>query len=234
MNLQSFVCDYVETAMSRYVGRIRVWEISGRGNTGGALGLNEEQMLTLVARTIEVAHRTEPEGQFFIRVEQPWAEYQARGAHRLSPLQFVDALLRAGVGLGGVSLEISIGYKPRGSQSRDLLDVSRLIDQWSTLGIPVHATLAFPSSSGTDSLACSENCLRDPSFHDAWSPETQAEWVDSYLPLLLSKPAVVGIDWAHLSDAVAHELPHAGLVDAQGQPKPALERMTRHLQTNLD
>ena len=34
LNLQSFVCDFVETAIGRYLGRVRHYEISARGNTG--------------------------------------------------------------------------------------------------------------------------------------------------------------------------------------------------------
>ncbi|MCA9052586.1 MAG: beta-galactosidase, partial [Planctomycetaceae bacterium] len=43
LNLQSFVCDFMETAVSRYAGRIRIWEVSARGNIGGGLALTEEQ-----------------------------------------------------------------------------------------------------------------------------------------------------------------------------------------------
>ena len=47
-NLQSFVCDFVETAVARYMGRIRLWEIAARANTGGALALTalEEGLAT--------------------------------------------------------------------------------------------------------------------------------------------------------------------------------------------
>ena len=38
INLQSFVCDFIETAVSRYTGRVRIWEVSARANTGVALG----------------------------------------------------------------------------------------------------------------------------------------------------------------------------------------------------
>ena len=40
--------------------------------------------------------------------------------------------------------------------------------------------------------------------------------------MLLAKPSVQGIAWQQYRDDEAHELPHAGLVDGEGQPKPAL------------
>jgi len=229
-NLQSFLCDFVETAVSRYAGKIRSWEVSSRVNTGGALNLTEENCLTLVARTLEVARRVDAESQFLIRIEQPWGTYQSRGQHRLSPVQFVDALLRCGVGLGGVNLEIAVGYRNRGSASRDLLDFSRIIDVWSALEIPLQVTLAFPSSAHPDPRASADIEVDSNGWKSPWSEEAQAEWIDMYLPLLIAKQAVAGIFWTHLSDAAPHDFPNAGLLDQSGKPKKAFETLRQHSQ----
>lgn len=225
-NLQSFVCDFVETAISRYAGRIRHWEAAARVNAGGALALNEENRLSLVARVLEIARQIDDDIQLMVRVDQPWGGYQARGQHRLSPLQFVDALIRSGVGLSAVNLEIGLGYTPRGSQSRDLLEFSRLIDLWSCLGVPLHVTLAHPSSSAKDEQAKSDFEV-DSTQADRWTPEAQADWIDTYLPMLMAKQVVVGIFWTHFTDANPHHFPNAGLVDAEGNAKPSLDRVVQ-------
>lgn len=232
-NLQSFVCDFVETAIRRYQGRVRMWEVAARGNSGGGMAITEENRLGLVAKALEVARQVDEEAQLFIRVDQPWAEYQARGQHRLSPMQFADGLIRAGLGLSGINLEIAVGYAPRGSLSRDLLEYSRLIDTWSTLGLPLHITLAFPSSIAFDPLANTDLEVEPSLWKYVWSEEAQAEWIDLYLPLLIAKPAVTGVFWNHLSDAAAHIFPNAGLIDATGKVKPALQRIARHRQSYL-
>lgn len=232
-NLQSFLCDFVETAVSRFIGKIRLWEVSARVNTGGALKLSEENCLTLVARTLEVARRVDEESQFLIRIEQPWGTYQSRGQHRLSPVQFVDALLRCGVGLGGVNLEIAVGFGDRGSASRDMLDFSRMIDVWSTLEIPLHVTLAFPSSSNPDPHASGGIKIDVNGWKTPWSEQAQADWIDTYLPLLIAKQAVTGIFWTHLSDQAPHEFPNAGLLDQTGRPKKAFESLRLHSKNHL-
>jgi len=224
-NLQSFVCDFVETAISRYVGRIRIWEVAARLNTGGALTLTEESRLTLAARVLDVARQVDEEAQLLIRVNQPWGDYQARGQHRLSPLQLVDALLRSGVGLAGVNLELATGYLPRGSAHRDLLEISRLIDSWSVLGVPIHASLACPSSSDDDALAGSEWEVEPRMWAKPIDEEGQAEWVDHVLELLLAKPSIAGVSLTHFSDGEPHLFPQAGLLRTDGTPKPALERI---------
>jgi hypothetical protein len=227
-NLQSFVCDFVETAVSRYLGKIRIWEISARANTGGGLALSEENRLTLVAKTLEVARQVDPEAQLLIRIDQPWGEYQARGQHRLSPFQFADALIRASVGLSAINLEIGVGYTPRGSHSRDLLDFSRLIDQWSTLGLPLQVTLAYPSSAEPDPQLTTDLEVEHESWKLGWTEEGQAEWVEHYLPLLMAKPAVTAIFWSSFSDGHPHWFPHAGLLQPDLTAKPALERIARY------
>lgn len=232
-NLQSFVCDFIETAIRRYQGRVRMWEVAARGNSGGGIALSEENRLGLVAKSLEIARRVDEEAQFFIRVDQPWAEYQARGQHRLSPLQFADGLIRAGLGLSGINLEIAVGYTPRGSAMRDLLEYSRLIDLWSSLSLPLHVTLAFPTRTGPDPKCISDLDVDAPQWRMGWTEESQAEWVDLYLPLLIAKPAVIGVFWNHLSDAHPHIFPHAGLINAEGQVKPALHRITRHRRAYL-
>jgi Glycosyl hydrolase family 10 len=224
-NLQSLVCDYVETAVARYSGQIRKWEVCACGNTGGALGLSEEDRLSLVARALDVVRQVDDEIQVLIQIDQPWGEYQSRGAHRLSPLQFVDALLRSGIGLSAVNLEVAIGFRPRGSAPRDLLDLSRMLDMWTALGIPLYVTLACPSASESpDPLASAGIQVESDGSHEAWNEETQAAWVESVLPVLTAKQAVVGILWTHLYDGAPHEYPHAGLIGPDGTPKLALDR----------
>lgn len=222
-NLQSFLCDFVETAISRYAGKVRLWEVASRVNTGGTFSLNEEERLTLIARVLEVARRGDEEGQLLIRIEDPWGAYLSSGEHRLSPIQFVDALLRCGVGLSGINLELTVGYGARGSAPRDLLDLSRLIDQWSMLEVPLNVTLSFPSSGDVDPHAAADVPVSTSSWRTPWSIEAQAEWIDAVFPLLMAKQTVVGIYWSHLADAVPHVFPHSGLIDASGTPKLSFE-----------
>lgn len=230
LNVQSFVCDFVETAISRYQGRIRSWEVVARPNSGGALALNEESRLTLTARILDIARQVDEEAQLSIRIDQPWGDYQARGQHRLSPLQLTDALIRSGIGLAGVNLEIACGYLPRGSGLRDLLDVSRLIDAWSVLQVPLQIALASPSSSEHDPLAASDQEVDPNLWPNAVNETEQARWLAQLLPLLMAKPAVAGVTWCTFSDAVPHEYPHAGLVRADDRSKPALDVMLDYRQ----
>jgi hypothetical protein len=229
LNLQSFVSDFVETAISRYFGKIRYWEVSAYGNTGGVMGLTEEQRLTLVARTLEIARQVDDEIQLSIRIEQPWGGYLSSGQHRLSPLQFIDALLRSGVGLSTVNVELGVGFAPRKTGYRDLLEISQLFDLWGGLGIPLQVTLAYPSASGVDPQAHDQmHAVGMDAQHHA-TLEQQAEWTRRVVPLLMAKQSVVGLYWTHYDDRLPHRYPFAGLVDSKGNAKPALQVFDHYL-----
>jgi len=232
LNLPIFVCDYVETAISRFQGLIRIWEVSAYGNTGGAFGLGEDHCLALTARTLEAAQRTDSDAQFFIRIESPWGEYQRHGRHRLSPFQFVDAIVRSNLGLAGVTLEINAGYGPEASYARDMLSVSRLIDLWSQLQIQIHVNIACPSSAAPDPQADPKFSTQEGAWRDRWSEETQAEWVEHMVPLLLAKSSVTGVFLSQFADRVPHRFPHAGMIDPHGRIKKMIDPL--HYQRNQD
>lgn len=226
-NLQSFICDFIETAMLRYQGRVRLWEIATRFNTGGALKLPEDQRLALLARVLDIARQVDEESQLILRVDQPWGDYMAKGQHRLSPIQTVDALVRSGVGLSGANLEIAVGYQPASTQHRDLLDFSRLIDLWGGLGIPLHVTLSCPSAGIADLETTTETGVDPRLWKNGPCESEQADWATQVMQLLIAKPAVVGVTWKHLNDATPHSLPHSGLWDVQSQPKEIFQRLKK-------
>lgn len=228
LNLQSFVCDFVETAISRYLGRIRVWEICTRMHTGGALTLNEESRLALAARVLDVARQVDEEAQLIVRVNQPWGDYHARGQYRLSPLQVIDALLRSGVGLSGVNLEFAMGFKSFGSAQRDLLECSRLLDTWTILDVPIYVTLTCPSNVSDDPLGWPDIKVNPRVWAGPSNELRQADWISRMIELLVAKPRVAGVFLPHFSDGTQHEFPHAGLLRTDGTPKAVAERIIAH------
>jgi hypothetical protein len=132
-------------------------------------------------------------------------------------------LLRSRVSVSMIDLELVTGVQHRGSLGRDSLETSRLLDLYSLLGVPLRVTLGCPSQSAPDAMA-------DPAYPiddgEVYSPASQAEWTRRLASLAACKPFVVGVSWTNFSDAEPHQFPHASLVNAQGQPKPALAVLT--------
>jgi hypothetical protein len=221
-SIASFMADYVQIAVKRYHDRIRTWQLTGASNCASLLGLGEDEMLWLTVRMAEAARQVDPKIEMIVGIAQPWGEYMAIEDRSHSPFIFADTLLRSGLNPAGLDLELVMGVSPRGSYCRDLISVSRMIDLYTILGVPLRVTMGYPSASGPDPLAHSDLSVSAGSWQHGFSLASQAEWAASFAALALCKPSVRGVQWIHLSDAKPHIFPYCGLFDGKDEPKPVL------------
>jgi hypothetical protein len=224
-SIAAFMCRFVEAAVRRYRTRVRRWQLSAASNWASVLSLSEDELMVLTARLGEAARQVDPSLELTIGISQPWGEYMARADRIYSPFIFADHLVRSGVQLSGLNLELVMGVQGRGSYCRDLLDTSRLLDLYALLGVPLHVTLGYPASTHTDREADPELAVGAGSWRDGYTPAVQAEWATSLGELALCKPFVQAVQWCHFSDRGSHQFPACGLVDADGKPRPALEAL---------
>ncbi len=232
-SLIGFMLDHVRAVVERYRGRVHLWQVAARMTRGHALGLNEEARLQVAAKAISTVRQLDPTTPLVVTFDQPWAEYLASEQLDLAPLHFADALVRADLGLSGIGLEINLGYHPGGSVQRGPLAVSRLIDTWSLLELPLLVALTIPSSAAEDPQANGKVRVIAGDANDV-TPQSQRDWINKHVPLLLAKNAVQIVLWNQLSDAAPHHYPHSGLFDAADKPKPALEALQKIRQKYLN
>jgi hypothetical protein len=232
--LAAFMCDFMETAVTRYKGDVRRWVVCSGLNHTDAMGLDDDQRLRLAFRLFEAASQIDPGLELVLGVAQPWGDYLVNEAHTISPLTFPDDLVRTGLKVSAIELEIRAGITPRGSLPRDLLDAARVINLFGLLGLPLELVLSAPAGSKPDPVAApSGQSLWAPGWRTGPSPEGQAEWGASFTALGLCTPHVRAVTWDHWSDAEPHLTPSGGLIDSSGQPNPLLTRLralrTAHL-----
>jgi hypothetical protein len=232
--LASHMCRYVETTLRRYRQRVRRWQLTAGGNGAAVLGPNEDELLGLTYRLADTARQVDPALELVLGVAQPWGEYLTGGQHRNSPFIFADNLIRSGLNnLAALDVEVVMGVEPRGSYCRDLLEVSRLLDLYALLGLPLRVTLGYPASDEADPEADPELRVVAGQWRGPYTPDNQAEWATTFARLALCKPFVVAVQWAHLTDGLPHQFPHAGLADAGHQPRPALDRLRQLRERHL-
>jgi hypothetical protein len=198
-NIIAMATQQIQAVVARYKGRINLWHCAANINTVDTLGLTEEQALRLAVRSIETVRNADPKAPVLVSFNQPWGEYLGREERDLTPVHYADALVRADLGVSGIGLELNLGSGPRSSLPRDALELSRQLDRWSTLGLPLVILLTIPSGG------------------DSFTPDIQRAWLDSHLQLLLAKAAVHGIFWNQLIDAPSGERAGRGLCDPSGQ-----------------
>lgn len=219
--IQGYVQEFITAAVTRYRGQVQVWNCAAGLNLPGGLPLTEEQKLRLAVLAIDAVRRNDPRTPVVISFDQPWGEYLQQEEMDLPPYHFADALVRADLGLSGVSLEINLGYTPGGTLPRDVLELSRMLDRWSSLNVPLLVSLTAPSAPGTNPLATTKASTLSLDL----SPAKQAEMVRPWLAMLLAKQCVHGILWSQFADSESQRWPHGGLIDASGAAKPLFNAM---------
>ena len=167
-----------------------------------------------------------------VSFDQPWGEYLSRQSFDLAPLHYADTLIRTGLGLSGLGLEINLGYWPHRSLHHNLLEIGRLLDRWSLFGLPLVVFLTIPSRSDADPLAKRKVQVLSMDA-DQVNPNMQAALLGPLVELCLAKPSVQGIVWNQLQDQFPHPYPHGGLYDHQGHEKPVVETLRTVRQTHF-
>ena len=224
-SFRACVAAHVEAVVSRYRGKVQLWQCAARLNVANDFEQDDEERLRLAVIAIETIRRVDPRAPVVITIDQPWGSFISREDCELPPLHFADALVRAELGLAGIGLEINVGYAPHGSEPRDVLEFGRQLDRWSTLGLPLLVSLVIPSSQAPDPLAQVPARPIPFAAGGALSPETQRAWAEKLLGVLLAKQPVQAVIWNQLSDAAPHRFAHGGLVDAAGRAKPIVESL---------
>src|SRR5262249_52192689 len=215
-SMASFMCKFVEAAVRRYRTRIRRWQLTAASNWANVLGLTEEELLGLTFRLGETARQIDPSLELVLGIAQPWGEYMIH-SERTSPFIFADNLIRSGLNLAAINLEVVMGVNGRGSYCRDPMELSRLLDLYALLGVPLQVTLGYPTTKQNDADADPELTIGSGSWGEGFTPEVQRDWVDRFAPLALCKPYVQAVQWAHFHDRGPPVFPNCGLAAGAGQ-----------------
>jgi Glycosyl hydrolase family 10 len=221
----SIVCDYVESVVGRYASDINVWNIARSFLSNDFIQLSQRDHLTIVAHALNTARQIQKKLLLGVSVIHPWGVSAGCSSLELSPLHAVDMLQRTGVGLSWVSLEIPMGYQGRGYVPYDLMELSRLIDEWEEVELPLDIVLAFPSS-GQSGTSSSHGCWKKDC-----SEKSQQEFMEYFIPMLIQKENVMSVTWEGLTDSPEIKFPHSGLLREDGTEKPALSAFSRFRST---
>src|SRR5262249_36176197 len=112
-SLSSFMCDFVEVAVKRYHGRIRARQLVAASNSADGLGLGGEGLLWLTGGRAGAARQVDPDIDLVVGVSQPWGEYLTPQERTHTPFAFADTLIRSGLNLAALDLEVVMGVTPR-------------------------------------------------------------------------------------------------------------------------
>lgn len=226
--LRETAYDYVQKLVSRYRKGVAVWNVVAGLQSNLAFSLTFEQIIELTRLLVSQVKTILPGARTLITIAHPFGEYHARGRSSVPPLLYAEMVAQAGISFEAFGLELEIGVPSPGQFTRDLFQLSTILDKFSTLGRPVFLTAVGAPGRNTADPADQSNGRLAPEaggrWRRPWDPQLQAEWMEAVYHVALSKPFVESVTWSNLAD-LKPALPGGGLLDDMLQPKPAFTKL---------
>ncbi len=234
--VMNVACEHAVETVERYKGKVHLWNCAVGLNGPGEMRWSDEEVLRMSVSLIETVRRADDRTPVLLTIDQPFSEYLGSERDGISPLHFADALIRADLGLSGLALQLNLDTWPDGTLPRDPIDISRLIDRWGLLGLPLMIIITAPSQLTGDARA--EHGLGVSSWSidiNTPSSDVKSEGLKSegLIRMLLAKPTVHAIIWNQTSDQLPHGFANAGLWDSNGKAKSILNSAAKLRQAYL-
>ncbi len=227
--LRSMVYEHVQRTVKRYERGVQYWKVVSGLHAFNNFNLTFEQIMELTRMTCQVVKKTAPRSQTVIELVMPWSEYYARNAKTVPPLLYADMAVQSGIKFDGFGVQVCLGAPVDGHYVRDLMQISSMLDEFVGFAKPLHITACqVPSEIAADTgdaWSGEIEAYRGGKWHVPWSQRLQAEWLQAFYRVAVSKPFVESVCWRDLSDAPGHYLPHGGLCTASLEPKLAYKEL---------
>jgi len=226
--LRELAYEYVQRVVTRYRKAVTVWNVAAGLNTNNVFTLNYEQIIELTRLLVSQVKTLIPNAKTLVTIKHPFGEFSSRGRVGVPPMAYAEMVAQSGIAFDAFGLELEMGIPTPGTYTRDLFQVSCMLDRFATMGRPVFLTATgCPGRNTPDPSDTSEGKLNPAAagrWRRPWDPELQAEWLQGVYRIALSKPFMESIAWGELADLHPF-LPGGGLMDDMLKPKPALAKL---------
>jgi len=236
--VRDILYEHVERVVSRYKNVVTVWNVASGLHTNALLNLTLDQIMDLTRMAVMVTKRVHPSAKVLIEITHPFGEYYAMHQRSIPPLVYADMILQAGIPVEAFGVKLPMGRAANGQYTRDLMQISDLLDRYSNLGKPVHVTgLGVPSERVPRAIDAGRGVRSGPGspleppddeagcWRQPWSVNVQSHWLEAAYTVVLSKPFVDSVAWLDLIDGDSTPLPKAGLANEQFKAKMAYQRL---------
>jgi hypothetical protein len=186
--------------------------------------LSHPQQLQLTVDLLRQVEESRVEIPTMVSFDFPWAERLAGAVGGVHPLQIADSLLRQGLEISLMGLEINLDYWPNGSAIRDPLQWIDLVDIWGQLGMPIILFLRAPFGELPMTLTSEpggqQHRNRVPGY---CSDENRRTFLETVLPMMVARPAVYGLVWSQWDNRDDDRYPSAGIAAGDDLKQPLVE-----------
>ena len=209
--MRDLAYDFVRKVVSRYRRAITAWNVVAGLHATLSFTLSFEQMIELTRVLVQQTRAITSNARTIVTIKQPFGEYHAHTHPTVPPMMYAEMVAQAGIHFDAFSLEFEMGGTRRGQFTRDLFQLSGMLDKFSTLGKPVFLTGVGVPDTGPPEAGF---------WREPWNADVQGQWLNDFSRIALSKPYIENVCWSNLSD-LSSTLPGGGLLTDMLTPKPA-------------
>jgi hypothetical protein len=212
--------DYLDRTIARYVDKVGIWKISAGMHLcrDGRRPLSD--MIDATRTATLAVRRHKRTARSMIEVHDLFGDTRSRLPGSLGPFEFLERLSAEGLRFESVGARLVVGGTEPGTRSRDLMTISDTLDRF--FGMEQSVLL---SAVGAPCRPLGESAGR---WGEGWTPDRQAEWADRMIAIAMSKPYIESFCWSAHTDGATPDPGGGGgfgLVEEDGTPRPALERL---------
>lgn len=218
--LRELVYEHMRQVVTRYRRTVQWWTLASSLGVDGALALRFEQVADLLRVATMVTRKLQPQARVQVEIADPFALYAARSKRSLPPLLLAELIAQSGTHVDAIGLRIDLTEQSTAAAVRDAMAFSEMLDRYATMDRPISVTFAACPSRPVDTQGESGQ------WDGPWSPAAQADWIERVLAVAAAKPYVHSICWGVAQDTT-RTAGGAGLTDASGASRPALEALGR-------
>ncbi|MCP4094781.1 MAG: hypothetical protein GY748_00925 [Planctomycetaceae bacterium] len=219
--------------LSRIPRTTSLIHVVSRLNGIGHRHLSYPQQLSVTVDMLRLIEESQTDLPTLISFDFPWAERLAGAVGGVHPLQIADSLMRQGLPISFLGLDINLDYWPNGSMIRDPLQWIDLVDVWAQLGLPLVICLRMPTGPGAKLTPEDSHHRPVNSTSSNLTDENRITFLKTVMPMMIARPSVHGMIWQQWSDTDDSRFPNSGLVDEHGAPK-AIQEVMKHIRSSID
>jgi len=216
--------EFISNVVNRYAKYVHSWRIVSGLNALNHFGFGFEQILEMTRAASLAARAADPRSLKVIEIVQPWGEYYATMPETIPPLVYADIVTQSGISFDAFGLEMRFGRNQAGMHLRDMMDISAMLDRFAAASRPLHTTtVAVPDRPGRGPQDGKVAGI----WHQSWDQSLQAQWVEQFCKIALSKPFINTVTYSEFADSSEGETVGYGLLDEQLKPKESYHALSR-------
>lgn len=228
--IRDLLYEHTERVVTRYRDVVSGWNVVSGIHVNNHFTFTFDQLLDLTRMSTMLVKKIHPNASIQVEIRQPFGEYYSLNQRSIPPLMYADLMIQGAIRFDGFVIRLLMGQAVPGQFTRDLMQLGSIVDQFASFGKPVHLAVAVPSDMVTKSMLAKpdSNGPIDPNcgyWRKPWSQMVQSRWLEAIYQILMSRPYVESVAWHEFMDHPNIELPLAGLVGQDQEPKQAFSRL---------